>query len=80
MPGLSPLEALKTATLNPARYFGMEAELGSIEEGMWADLIILNSNPLDDIRNTKEIHTVIRQGNVLDPARLNQIRERLINQ
>lgn len=46
--GLTPLEALKTATLNPARYFGMENELGSIEEGMWADLIMLNSNPLVD--------------------------------
>jgi imidazolonepropionase-like amidohydrolase len=78
--GLTPLEALKTATLNPARYFGLEDELGSIEEGMWADLIILDSNPMDDIRNTKEIHTVIRQGNVLDPTRLDQIRERLINQ
>ena len=78
--GLTPMEALKTATLNPARYFGMDDELGTIEEGMWADLIMLNSNPLEDIRNTKEIHTVIRQGNVLNQDRLNQIKERLINQ
>tara|TARA_R100001143_G_scaffold52289_2_gene47252 strand:- start:19547 stop:21004 length:1458 start_codon:yes stop_codon:yes gene_type:complete len=77
--GLTPLEALKTATLNPARYFGMEDELGTIDEGMWADLIMLNSNPLEDIRNTEEIHTVIRQGNVLNPATLNQMKERLIN-
>lgn len=78
--GLTPMEALKTATLNPARYFGMEDELGSIEEGMWADLIMLNSNPLEDIRNTEEIHTVIRQGNVLNPDRLNRIKERLTDQ
>lgn len=78
--GLTPLEALKTATLNPAIYFGMEDELGTIEVGMWADLLMLNSNPLDDIRNTKEIHTVIRQGNVLNPDRLNQIKERLTDQ
>ncbi len=78
--GLTPLEALKTATLNPARYFGMEDELGTIEEGMWADLIILDSNPLDDIRNTEEINTVIKQSNVLNPNRLNQIKERLNNQ
>jgi len=78
--GLTPMEALKTATLNPARYFGMEDELGSIEEGMWADLIILNSNPLDNIQNTEEIHTVIKQGNVLDPDQLNQIKVRLMNQ
>lgn len=78
--GLTPMEALKTATLNPAQYFGMDDELGTIEEGMWADLILLNSNPLEDIRNTKEIHTVIRQGNVLNPDKINQIKERLINQ
>ena len=78
--GLTPMEALKTATLNPARYFGLEDELGTIETGMWADLIMLNSNPLEDIRNSKEIYTVIRQGNVLDQNRLNQIKERLINQ
>ena len=78
--GLTPLEALKTATLNPARYFGIEDELGSIEEGKWADLIILDSNPMDDIRNTKEIHTVIRHGYVLGPDKLNQMKERLTNQ
>lgn len=78
--GLTPMEALKTATLNPARYFGMEDELGSVEEGMWADLIILDANPLEDIRNTKKIHTVIKQGNIFDPDRLEQIKERLINQ
>ena len=68
--GLSPLEALKTATYNPALYFEMENELGSIQEGQWADLLILNANPLEDIRHTQKISQVIKQGNVIDRDRL----------
>lgn len=68
--GLSPLAALKTATLNPARYFGLENELGSIKEGQWADLVVLNANPLEDIENTLEINSVIRQGALYDRAKL----------
>jgi imidazolonepropionase-like amidohydrolase len=60
--GLSNLNALKTATYNPAKYFNMEVELGSIKEGMWADLVILNANPLENIQNTKSINTVIKEG------------------
>lgn len=71
--GLSPLEALKTATYNPAKYFDMENELGSIRESMLADLLILNSNPLDDIKNTKDLHTVIKYGKVYDPQMLTKI-------
>ncbi len=62
--GLTPIDALKTATYNPAKYFDMEKELGSIKEQMWADLLILNSNPLEDIQHTKSIHTVIKQGKI----------------
>lgn len=62
--GLSTADAIKTATINPAKYFNMEEELGSIKETMWADLIILNANPLDDIQHTKSIHTVIKQGKI----------------
>ncbi|WP_350284561.1 amidohydrolase family protein [uncultured Croceitalea sp.] len=62
--GLSPLEALQTATINPARYFNMEDELGSIRENMWADLVILEANPLEDIHNTKKIETILKQGKV----------------
>jgi len=50
--GIPPLEALKMATINPAKYFNMADELGSIKENFWADLLILNANPLDDINNT----------------------------
>lgn len=71
--GLSPLEALKTATYNPARYFNMEHELGSIKESYWADLLILDANPLENIDHTRRIHAVIKQGNYLDRSRLDQI-------
>jgi hypothetical protein len=62
--GLSPLEAIQAATIYPAKYFNLENELGSISEGQWADLLILNSNPLENIENTKSIHSVIKQGKV----------------
>lgn len=75
--GLSPLDALKTATLNPARYFNMEKELGSIKENMLADLLILDANPLEDIKNTQKINSVIREGFVYDRAGLDEILERL---
>jgi len=64
--GLTLMEALEAATLNPARYFEIENELGTIDEGKWTDLLILDTNPLEDIENTLEINTVIKQGNVYD--------------
>jgi len=60
--GLSPIDALQTATVNPAKYFNLEDELGNIEETMWTDLIILNANPLEDINNTKSIDAIFKQG------------------
>lgn len=75
--GLSPQEALKTATINPARYFKLESELGSIKEGQWADLVMLDANPLEDIRNTLRIIAVVKQGKVFGESELNVIKERL---
>ncbi len=60
--GLSPLEALGAATLKPAEYFSLDAILGSIEVGKRADMVLLDANPLDDIRNTKRISLVISKG------------------
>ncbi len=60
--GLTPIDALKTATTNPAKYFNLEKELGGIKETMWADLVILNSNPLEDIENTKNIDAIFKEG------------------
>ncbi|QLG45005.1 amidohydrolase family protein [Costertonia aggregata] len=71
--GVSPLEVLKTATYNPAKYFNMENELGSIKENMWADLVILDANPLENISNTKAIHAVIKQGKLYNPKMLTQM-------
>ncbi|MGI9550092.1 MAG: amidohydrolase family protein [Aurantibacter sp.] len=78
--GLSPLDAIKTATLNPARYFNLENELGSIQENMWADLVLLDANPLENIMNTKCIYAVLKQGKYFDRKELDEILERLINQ
>ncbi len=75
--GIPPLEAIKTATINPAKYFHMENELGSIKENQWADLLILNGNPLEDIRNTQAIFAVIKQGKVYGQNELEEIRKRL---
>jgi imidazolonepropionase-like amidohydrolase len=58
----TPLEALQTATLNPALFFGMEDQLGTVEKGKLADLVLLNANPLDDIANTQKIAAVIVSG------------------
>jgi hypothetical protein len=75
--GLSPLEALQTATINPAKYFNMENELGTIKENNWADLLILDANPLDDINNTKSINGVIKQGKYYDRTELDKVLTRL---
>ncbi|MFT6794993.1 MAG: imidazolonepropionase-like amidohydrolase [Maribacter sp.] len=71
--GLTPLEALKTATINPAIYFNMEKELGNIKENMWADLVLLDANPLENINNTKQINTVIKQGKVFNRMQLDAL-------
>jgi imidazolonepropionase-like amidohydrolase len=60
--GFTPLEALQTATLNPARFLGLDEQLGTIEKGKLADLVLLNANPLEDISNTQKIAAVIVDG------------------
>jgi len=68
--GLTPLDALRAATLNPARFLGREADLGSVARGKLADLVVLDANPLDDIRGTKKIAAVIVGGRLHDRAAL----------
>jgi len=63
--GFTPLEALQTATLNPAKFLGMDDRLGTIEKGKLADLVLLDANPLEDIRNTQKIAAVIVNGRYL---------------
>jgi len=66
--GMTPLEVLKTATINPALSLGLDRELGSIEPGKLADLVILDRNPLDDVRNTESISHVMLNGRLYDQA------------
>lgn len=70
--GMTPLEAIRSATLNGAEHLGMGKELGSLETGKLADLIILDANPLEDIRNTEKIKYVIINGRVYDAATMNE--------
>lgn len=60
--GLTPMEALQAATRNPARFMGRENELGTIEKGKLADLVLLDANPLKDISNARRINAVIYRG------------------
>jgi len=68
--GLTPMEALQTATRNPAEFLGRLDSLGTVERGKIADLVLLDANPLQDIRNTRRIHAVIFGGNVIPQSPL----------
>ena len=70
--GMSPLQAIKAATLNGAEYLGMGKELGSLEVGKLADLVILEENPLDDIRNSEKIKYVMINGRIYDSMTMNE--------
>ena len=63
--GLSPMEALQSATRNPARYLGKLADMGTIEPGKLADLVLLEANPLEDIRNTRKVRLVVLRGRII---------------
>jgi imidazolonepropionase-like amidohydrolase len=71
--GLTPAQALRTATLNPAVFLNRTADFGTIEAGKIADLVLLEENPLIDIRNTRKIGAVILNGHYLDRAELDHI-------
>lgn len=71
--GLTPLQALQAATLNPARALGREADLGSVEAGKLADLVLLDADPLVDIGHTTRIHAVVLNGRLLTRADLDRL-------
>jgi len=73
--GLTELEALQTATLNAAEYADKSDSYGNIKTGLMADLILLEANPLDNIRNTKQIYSVLSNGKFYDRQSLDTILE-----
>jgi imidazolonepropionase-like amidohydrolase len=67
--GLTPMQALQTATAQPARFLGRSDSLGTIDVGKAADLVLLDANPLDDIHNTARISVIILHGDVVSSTR-----------
>lgn len=68
--GMTPLRALQTATLNPARRLGMAKDLGSIEPGRYADLILVAGDPSRNVGDVREVVMVMKGGVILDVAKL----------
>jgi imidazolonepropionase-like amidohydrolase len=71
--GLTPMEALQAATRNPARFLGLLDSLGTIERGKIADLVLLDANPLLDIRHMQKISAVVVNGRLLDRTALDDL-------
>ena len=70
---LGPMGALEVASLHGAHFLGLEKELGSLEVGKLADIVVLNKNPLDDIRNTADILYVMKDGVLYEGDTLDEI-------
>jgi imidazolonepropionase-like amidohydrolase/Tol biopolymer transport system component len=71
--GMTPAQALQSATITGARYLGLDHDLGSIEAGKLADLVVLEANPIEDIKNTTKIFRVIKNGRVYDSMTLDEL-------
>jgi len=71
--GMSNLNALRAATLNGAEAIGLAQDLGSIEPGKLADLVVLDKDPLEDIRNTTSVHYVMKNGQLFEGSTLNEV-------
>ena len=70
--GLSPQQALDSATLRPAEFFSIDDEIGRIRPGYTADLVLLSKNPLESIGNTRAVELVLKEGEVVDRQKLHQ--------
>ncbi len=75
--GFTPLEALQTATLNPAKFYNKLADYGPIQKGRIADLVLLEANPIEDIGNSRKISGVIADGRYLSQPDLHRLRAKL---
>ena len=71
--GMTPLEALRAATSDAARYLGLDGDLGTLEKGKLADLVVLDRNPLENIRNSESLSMVMLNGRLYDAKTLNEI-------
>ncbi|MFN7398511.1 MAG: amidohydrolase family protein, partial [Sandaracinobacter sp.] len=71
--GMTPLEALKAGTIVPARSLGMAKDIGSLEPGKLADLLVLDADPMADIRNSEKVVQVMQGGRLYDAATMNQV-------
>jgi imidazolonepropionase-like amidohydrolase len=67
------MDAIRAASLSPARYLGASDTLGAVAIGRVADLVLLDANPLTDIRNTRRVRAVIANGRVFDRAALDDL-------
>jgi imidazolonepropionase-like amidohydrolase len=74
--GLTPAEVLRTATINPAVFLNKQNQLGTVEVGKLADLVLLDANPLADISNTRKINAVVANGRLLQRKDLNELLEK----
>ena len=71
--GLTPLQALQSATITPARVMGMDKNTGTLEAGKFADMIFVEQNPLENISNIRNIKTIVKDGKVYSPSALRQL-------
>ena len=71
--GLTPMQAIQTATITPAKVMKIDATGGSVEAGKNADIIIVDGDPLQNIREIRKVETVIKDGNIYDPVQLHKI-------
>ncbi len=70
---MSPMEALQAGTIVPARSLGMDADIGSLEAGKLADLVVLDADPTADIRNSEKVYRVMLGGRMYDPLTMNEV-------
>jgi len=68
--GLTPAQALETSVINGPEFFGLETYYGSLEKGKVANLIVLDKNPLENIKNTRSIKFVIKNNKIYNPGNL----------